>query len=813
MSQFFPPPNPLATLFHGSVTIEPGCDFTSDTGGGLYGFGDLFVSRQVQIGYNVSLPNSGGNSSGSLIVHGGMGVKENTYMTGTLTVMSTSNLKTTYMDTDFGGFYISGGSGIVASVGSAITMTTSVGDIKLNSLTDRVVLDSGDTGLDAIRIVASNSAGGIDMDTGQNSGMNISTGSLGLVGSSAEGPISLTANNGNGSFIVNAASNFKMLTLQMNGDYDTGILIDSASNNTSYKALQINTSNQAGKIFITNTSSGSHAGEIQILAGSGGLTANTNTGGSISILARDATSSFIVDTVSSGKDLTIGVSGATDSSLVLQSQGTGNDAILVNTTDPTGSIKILQTTGSGAINITTGSSGFGMHTQPGGGVNINANGASSSFINNTSAANQNLTVCVKGDTSSKLILCSEGRDSDGITIQSTGQSGGIFAVAKGAININSSSVSQGINIGTATNLPGVPINIGTLSSTTTINGNLDVRGMTTTYESEVVQIKDNIIQINNAPSGLADGGIAIKRYQSANDTCIGSVIGDTPEISGTVNSLTTSTISITGTGFNVSSDYYRGYWVKITIINGVSPNQTTSCIVRRVKASSTSSGTSGTLTIFTSADQNDPNVLNNVSPAEGLDMNASLGTSSTTFQLFPCSWIVSMWDESLKEYALVCSNFVSQDSSNNTTQIPVSHYINLHINNMIANALTIQSINGTTADVQFKVTLNNDIGSASVALNPTTSNVPIPNYPNYGVFIALVRPEVEVQTRSYAVFVIGRRAGNNCGQVARIISVKGAAGDMLDMSWPANSYPELFYRPAPGLASTVTAYIVKLITV
>lgn len=809
MSQFFPPSNPLATLFHGSVTIEPGCDASSNpVDGGLYGFGDLFVSRQVQIGYNTSLPNSGNESSGSLVVHGGMGVKENSYFKGTSTVMSTSNLKTTYMDTDFGGFYISGGSGITASIGSAITMTTSVGDITLNSVTDRIVLDSGEPADNAITITASNQAGGIDMETGQLSGMNISTGSLGLVATSAQGPISLTANNGNGSFIVNAASDYKMLTLGMTGDYDTGILIDSASNNTSRKAIQINTSDEDGNIYITNTSSGSHMGEIQILAGSGGLTANTNTGGSITLLARNAPSSFIVNTTSGNNDLTIGITGATDSSLVLQSEGTGSDAIFINTTNPVGSIKILQATGTGAITVTTGSSGFGMETQPGGGINLAANGASSSFINNTSSGNQNLTVCVKGDTASKLILCSEGQNADAITIQSTGQSGGIYAIAKGAININSSSVSQGINIGTSASLPGIPINIGTLTSTTTINGNLDVRGMTTTYESEVVQIKDNIIQINNAPSGLADGGLAIKRFQSANDSCAGDVVGDTPEIMGTVTSLNASTVSITASGLNTSADYYRGYWVKITIVN---TGPTTSCIVRRVKSSNTSSGNTGVLNIFTDADQNDPNELNGVVPVEGKDINASLGTISTTFELFPCSWIVSMWDESNKEYALVCSNFVSKDSSNNTTIIPISHYINLHINNMIANALTIQSINGTTADVQFKVTLDNT-SSTPVVLNPTVSMVPIPNYPNYGVFIALVRPEIDISTRAYAVFVIGRRAGNNCGQVARIISVKGAAGDMLDMAWQANSYPELFYRPAPGQSGSTT-YTVKLITV
>jgi hypothetical protein len=137
---------------------------------------------------------------------------------------------------------------------------------------------------------------------------------------------------------------------------------------------------------------------------------------------------------------------------------------------------------------------------------------------------------------------------------------------------------------------------------------------------------------------------------------------------------------------------------------------------------------------------------------------------------------------------------------------------------MIANALTIQSINGTTADVQFKVTLDN-AGATPVSFNPSYPNTPITNYPNYGVFIVMIRPEVEIQERSYAVFVIGRRAGNNCGQVARIISVKGVNGDMLDMSWPANSYPVLFYRPAPGVAEpgsafpSSTVYTVKLISV
>lgn len=791
---------PLATLFHGDVTVEVGCDTA------LYGYGDLSVYRQASIGTGNSTESTNA-SNGSLIVNGGLGVSAQTNIAGLLTTYSNSNLRTTFFDTTYGGVYVSGGNGIIASVGSAITMTTSVGDIKLNSLTDRVILDSGEAGNDAITLVASNSVGGIDMKSGQNSGLNISTGSLGIVATSAQGPISLTANNGNGSFIVNAASDYKMLTLSMTGDYDTGILIDSASNNTSYKAIQINTSDEDGNIYLTNTSTGNHAGEIQILAGSSGLTATTNTGGSINILARNAPSSFIVNTISANNDLTIGVTGATDSSLVLQSEGTGADALQITTTHPTGSIKITQVAGTGSINVTTGSSGLSVDTQSGGGINLSGNGATSSFINNTSSGNQNLTVCVKGDTASKLILCSEGQNPDAITIQSTGQTGGIYAIAKGPININTSDSSSGINIGT---LLGVPINIGTSLSTTTINGSLNVKGTTTTYDSTIVQIKDNILQLNNAPSGVADGGIAIKRYQSANDTCTGDVISDTPEVTGRVSALAVGSISISdpSSPLNPGADYYRGYWVKVTIINAGSPN-TTSCFVRRVKSSSTSNGTTGTLTIFTTTDQ----IIDlKTTPVEGMDITASLGSVDTTFELFPCQWIVSMWDESKKEYALVCSNFVSVDNTN--TSIPISHYINLHVNNITANALTVLSINGTTADVQFSITLN-DNSTTPVLIDPNTATPPIPiaNYPKYGVFIALVRPKTNTANRCYGVFVIGRRNDNSCGQVARIISVKGTNGEMIDMAWPASSHPQLYYRPAPGINASTTDFTIKLITV
>jgi hypothetical protein len=194
---------PLATLFHGDVTIEVG----SDTG--LYGFGDLNVYRQARIGqYNST--ESISPSTGSAVIYGGLGVTNQTFLQGQVTVLSNSNLRTTFFDTTWGGVNISGANGITASVGSAISMTTSVGDITLKSLTDKIFVQSGQAAHDAIRILASDAVGGVDIDTGSNSGINISSGSLGIVGTSAQGPVKLTAKNGDGSFIVNAESDSKM---------------------------------------------------------------------------------------------------------------------------------------------------------------------------------------------------------------------------------------------------------------------------------------------------------------------------------------------------------------------------------------------------------------------------------------------------------------------------------------------------------------------------------------------------------------------------------------------------------------------------
>ena len=843
MSQFFPPSNPLATLFHGSVTIEPGCDHTSDTAGGLYGFGDLFVSRQIQVGFSGSPLASSSPTSGSLVVHGGMGVLKDANLALSLNVLGTTgnatNLRETHIDTTWGPLTVTGGNQILMSIGDGITFATTNSGVTV-SAANTIILESNLNAANAIQLTNKNAQGGIKFLTGEGSGFHLTTGSGGAVMLTSSGNITLTANNGSGSFTVNASQANQNLTLNLTGDTNSGILIQSSGKNTSIDAIAIKTLQTGGNIVISNSGGNSNA-NIQLLAGSTGIIGTTNTGGPIQLTARNAASYFVVNTTTgnNARDLRIAVDGISDSSLVLESEGTNSvDAIILRNTNTQGSMLISNATaGSGGMSFYTGSGGFNVATLFGG-INMTGRGAASSLINQTTAdSGQDLTICVKGVYSSagvstgatqanKLILCSESISGESISLRT---SGGTYISSQGQINIQTSDTGVGINIGTTVT---VPVTIGTPTSTTTIRGNLDVQGTTTTYDSTIVQIADNFIQVNNAPTGISptlDGGLAIKRYQPANDglcsAVTGSIISDMPEYSGTVTGVTVGSgiisVSIPSTDFNTSPDSYVGYWIKMTYSDGVNTANDV-CWVRRIK-DSTSTASTGVFTIYNTIDQ--AGVLGNPVPVEGLDLPNSgayavpsfplSGGATLTFSLYPCHWILSMWDESNKEYALVCTNSVTNAPASYANVEPL-HYINLHVNNIKANVLTVNSINNLTADVQFTAQLTNN-SVTPVTLDPATS-IPTPvqlgyPYPKFGIFMVLVRPKIATGTAPYAMFVIGRRNDVvSCGQVARIISVKGTNGEMLDMDWPADSYPRLMYRPAPGNAST-TDYTLKFIAV
>lgn len=767
---------PLATLFHGDITIEQGCDTS------LYGYGDLSVNRRALIGVNITTASTS-PSTGSLVIFGGVGISENTHLGGTLSVSSTSNLQTTFISTNLGEFSVSGGNSVTISVGAAVSITSTNGNSSFISTNNNAIIKGGTNAYDAVQITATNPAGGVSLLSGQLGQLALTAGSGGIQGITSSGNISLTANNGSGQFIVNSSAGNQNLTLAQYGTTDSGVLISASGNNTTTTAIQITTTNTNGNISINNNG-GLSQGSVSTLTGSSGYIVVTNTGGPIQMTAQAAASYIRVNTSGDNQNLVIGVNGVSDSSLILQSSGTNLNAILIQNTNTSGSILLSQPpSSSGRTAILTGSGGLTATTQIGGGINLLANGSSSSFINQTTASGQDLTICVQGTSASKLILCSQGTGNQSILLRATGSTGGIFATAAGPVSINSSDNVNGISIGTVTT--GVPVNIGTLNSTTTVYGNLDVRGSTTTFESTVVTITDNILELNSAPSGIANAGVAVKRYQLANNTCLGAVVGDIPEISNIAQSGAIGEITLNVADIE-PDNFYNGYWIKI--ISG-----TGTCQVRRIK---TYNSLTKVATIYTTADQT--GVLNNPTPAEGLDW-ITTPDSTSVYGLYPCHYIASIWDESLKEFALVCSNMVS-----GSTTIPIAHYIDLHVNNITANALTVNSINGTTADTQTVFNL----------VDNSTTPVILSTFPyNYGIYIVLIRPTIATSTRCYGIFVMGRLNGSgSCGQVIRLISVRGASQEQLDIGWAANSNPHVFYRPAPGVTGT-TSYTIKVISV
>lgn len=769
--------SPLAFLQHGDFNIEQGCDIPS------YGYGDISVAHHA---YIKGTTNSTNSSDGTLVVNGGIGVNLDSNLGGKLTVMSTSNLQTTLIDTSLGPFNVSGGNPVIINVQQNSSIMTGTGNLTLFASNGNMDIGSGSNNNSAVRIFSDNSDGGINIYSGQAGQLQLTAGSGGIQGLTSNGNINLTANNASASFVTNTSAANQNLVIGVNGSTDSQLLLQSSGINTTNSAIKILTTNVNGNINLSNNN-GLSDGQITNLAGSGGYIVTTNTGGPIQFSASAASSYFVVNSTSANQNLTIGVNGATDSRLILQSSGTNStSAILIQNTNTAGSI--LLTNGpnsSGQININTGSYGLSAVTQPGGGINFLSNSGVSSFINQTTLDNQNLTICVRGSTASALILCSQGIGPQAITLSSTGPGGGINSIASGPININTSDTNTGINIGTSLQ---TPVNIGMTNSVTTINGDLNVKGITTSVNSQTVEIVDNILIVNSGPTGTADGGMGIKRYQSANDTCLGDVVADTADnynggLYNTVPSNGTSTTFNLDPSDTSPDNYYNGWWVKI--ISG-----TGACQVRRIK-----NNIAGVVTIYSTADQT--GVLANPIPVEGLNFVTTLDNTSV-YGLYPCEFILSIWDSSVNEYALVCSPMVGTSS-----QPTIAHYVDLHINNLIANNIQANTINGIIADSFTTVTL----------IDNSSTPVTITGFPsNCGLYIAMVRPTTSISTRPSAIFVLGRLCANVCGQVTRLIGVRGVSNDNLDIQWPIGQNPALMYRPAGGINST-TSYTIRIMTI
>ena len=764
---------PLSTIFEGDVTLGLGSDITQ------FGYGDLSVNRR---GWFFGSEDSDTPTAGTLVSYGGLGIKKDAQFGKNINVLyGTSYLTSTLIDTTNGVMSVTGGNRVYMQVGDSSRFTSTGGTLTLSSTTQDTIIEAGLNGDNAISLTATDPAGGIKLLSGSGIGaINFISGSGGLSGFSSSGNILLTSNNGSTSIINNTLSDNQDINIELNNSTDSQIAIKSAGNNISKPAILLDTTNTAGNIVISNTS-GLGKGSINLYSGVGGLNITTNTGGNTNIITRMGDTNILLKSDSSSSNtMTLGVENLSDSSLVLSSSGTNitKDALKIITTNTSGNIVMTQATNSmGAINILSGRGGFNASTQSGGSVNINAYGNTSLYTNSTMDDYQDLTISVTGDTMSRVNIISEGTNYDAININSTG---GIYAYSDGPINIESNNSTNGIKIGT--DISNIPIHIGTPSNTTTIYGNLDVKGTTTTIESVTVTVDDNIMIVNNAPSGTADGGIGIKRWQSANNTGTGDVVIDTPDETGTLSGGNTSTSCVLPFTSNVTNDYYKNWWIKLT--NGTGANQ-----VRKIKSYD---GTTKVATIYSTSDQTDPAVLNNTTPVEGMDF-LTIPDNTSEYALYPCGYEFMLWNESLNEFSFGCSPHASGN---------LVHSSNLKVNNLTANNINCNTINNSTADIITTVTLTNN----------STTPVDVTAFPyTYGVYMVMVEPVIN--TGAYAVFTIGRNGfSGSSGVVARLTSVKGVNNEQLDIQWPANNYPQLLYRPSKGINGT-SQYKVKIISI
>lgn len=769
--------NPLATIFHGDVTLEIGSDVTQ------FGYGDLNVNRKCIINGTLD---STSNTDGSLIVYGGVGIAKTVNIHKDLNVLyGVTSLTETHIDTTNGPFQVSGGNTVNIQVGSASQFITTSGNLNLTSQIGSLQLYGGVNSSTAIDIKATDNAGGIRLLSGIGTGnISLISGSGGIEETTSNGNILLTANNGSGQFIVNSNAPNQNLILSLNNSTDSQLRIESAGNNSSNTALVINTSNTNGNIIFSNAN-GLGNGSFTQKVGSGGFNMITNTSGPISITSQGASTSLNVNSNNNNQNLSLSLNNATNSALIIQSEGI-NNAIQIKTINTAGNIIINQPSFSnGQINILSGSGGFITSTQTGGSIIMTTNAASSTYTNATTSDYQDLNISVTGNTNSKVNITSSGTNNNAITLATTNTGGGILMNANGVVQIESNDQNNGVQIATA--VLNTPVYIGTPNSTTTIYGNLDVKGVTTTVESTVVTVDDNIIVVNNAPSGTSDGGLAIKRYQSANNIGSGDVVADVPDESGTVqnggNTFTTAHLALSSSSVD---NYYAGWWIRIT--SGTGANQ-----VRRIKSYDYITKIA---TIYSTAEQT--GILKNPVPVEGMDFLTILDSTSN-YALYPCHYVMAIWDESHDEFSLVCSN------KNPAMVTSIAHYSNLHINNLTSNAITTNTINGSAADITITVTLNNN------STNPVTMT----NFPkNYGIYMLFVKPLSDYDTnRSQAIFMIGRLGVSTVpGTVVRLISVKGVYNDQLDIQWPSNQNPQLLYRPSPNGINGSTDYKIKIVT-
>ena len=756
-----------------------------------------------------------------------------------VTIGSTANNVTVNASANFD---VNASSAITMDANAASNFTvTGGGNLLFDSTAGRTIVDSGSTAANAVTIISSSAAGGIDIDAGT-AGIDILA---------TDGPFSIDGQNVASNISLATNANAQDLTISLTGASDSSIVVDSsgtgadavkisalaatggidvdagtngltvdttggisldsaaASNFTATGAFDITVNSTAGSIIVdggeaavdaVKINASNAAGGLDIDAGTGGITVDTTAGISID----SATASNI--TLTGTADLTVNNTGG---SLILQSNEAAIDAV-----------RIYGSNAAGGVDMDAGTGGITIDSQ--GVVSIDAVGVASNFTLATSGAAQDLTIGLTGVTDSSIILSSTGTSStDAIKINAT--AGGIDIDAVGQVNLDTTDTVNGVFIATGT--AGVPVTIGTATSSTVIAGDLTVSGTTTTINTETLVIEDNIIFVNSANGELgADGGMVVRRNQTPNGTGAGGdVVADTG--AGAISSSFQAGSATIGTlvlnaAANATDDYYAGWWIKVTSGTGI--NQ-----VRRIKDYV---GATKTATIYVTSE-------NTATFLDGLDL-VTAPAAADTYTLYNSPYVATFYDESADKWTLAFTNITPDPITTvGISTVTIQRYasfdsgsITIQDNGTPGNStLNVNYINEFTSDIGVTiegVNINNgliggvapDIAEIVLLPDDATTAVEVTNTATIGSYTIMVDA---VQASSgassflrqaggaFAVFAICSTGTG--GSINRLVSTKGTGNERIDGSWSTGEKFKLNHQPAKSSPSVVNLpYRVKI---
>ncbi len=461
-----------------------------------------------------------------------------------------------------------------AEAGAASTINTTAGDLTLDAEAASLILDGGEAASDAVKIHASNAAGGIDIDAGT---AGIAVDSTGVISLDA-------ADLSN--FTVATTADAQDLVLAVTGATNSSVLINSSGTGADAVAVTASaggfTVDAVGAISLDSTATASNFSLSANDAGTATLTiAASNTGDGVANLDIDADGAITIDGASFSVDSTsasnmtvtggnLTVSTVTSGVLAVTSAGNLDmDAVGTVTLDSSGgsisigsnadayginigtgaaarTITVGNTTGATALDVNLGTGGMTVDTQSGGAISLDAVGAASNFT--VDGGNLTLSTLTSGNliiNSVQLLNVDAGTDVEidaqlGISLDSKKLSN--FTVTAANENLNIGVVGGGTqqlilgSAGTGVNAVrvnasagGIDIDAAAGGITVDTTGSLSLEGAANTdltLNGNNVADYVLLVESKNANTGKAD--LTLKAKTSIN---IGDVANNTGVIS------------------------------------------------------------------------------------------------------------------------------------------------------------------------------------------------------------------------------------------------------------------------------------------